>query len=88
MLTKDEARALMAQIKENHRKLNSCPKHVFGDVVGAGAFEQPRNSRERICTSCGGEMADLKIILYVRGYKAAGGNPDDVARYCDGESIA
>ena len=88
MFSKNEARAIMAQIKENHRKLNSCPKHVFGDVVGAGGFEQPRSARERLCACCGGKMDDLKIVLYVRGYKAAGGNPDDVARYCDGESIA
>lgn len=85
--TNDEAKKLMADIKENNRKLNNCAKHTFGDVVGEGVLASAPGQRQRLCRNCGGKMDDIKVVLYVKGYKAAGGDPDDVARYFDGSSI-
>lgn len=86
-MNKDEAQDLWQKVKENSQKLKECTRHCFGDVVGDISKQSPLFGIKRVCKTCGGEMEDRNVILYIRGYKAAGGNPDDVARYCDGESI-
>jgi hypothetical protein len=66
-----EAKTLFEVIKANNRRLDDCPKHLFENVPIAF------NARAT-CTMCGGAMDVLKISQYVRGYAAAGGNPEDV----------
>lgn len=88
MFNKKEALALLARIKENRRKLDACVKHAFGDVVGDRTGGHSIMARLRTCNACGGEMEDQDIIIYAKGFKAAGGCPDEIARYVDGESIA
>lgn len=86
-MDKSEATDLMKQIKANHASLNSCPKHAFGKVVGdrSGGYSPRQNMR--ICQNCGGSMEDRDVILYAKGYKAAGGDPDDIGLFCDGQAL-
>lgn len=60
-----DARAMAQRIRE-------CPRHSF-----------PANGHYRLeesltCLNCKGRMNLIEIGNYVRGYKAAGGNPKDV----------
>lgn len=72
MTGKIQAMELFAQIKENNRKLNGCPQHHFtGGAIEALGLKYT-------CLNCGG-ITDLKYIgPYIRGFKAAGGNENDV----------
>lgn len=87
-MDKKEAGALWQQVKDNRLKLDSCACHSFGKVVGdrAGGYSPRQNMRT--CQRCDGNMEDRDIVLYAKGYKAAGGNPDDIGLFCDGESLA
>lgn len=88
MFDKKEALSLLAQIKENRRKLDRCNKHVFGTIIGDRSGGCSPRANLRTCALCGGQMEDRDIVLYAKGFKAAGGNPDEVGQYVDGESIA
>lgn len=79
-----DSNALWKAVKANRAKLDACPRHYFGNV-GEGDYSQPK--KKRVCANCGGEMNDRDIITYARGYKAAGGNPDDVGKFYNGESL-
>ena len=85
-MDKSEAHELLKEIKANHARLNSCAKHAFGTVIGdrSGGYSPRQNMRT--CQHCGGTMEDSQIIIYAKGYKAAGGNPDDIGLFCDGQA--
>ncbi|HCJ5492465.1 TPA: hypothetical protein NUW79_003105 [Escherichia coli] len=87
-MDKSEATELLKHVQENQAKLNSCARHQFGPVIGGRALGQTFLQNKRTCENCGGEMADPNIIIYAKGYKAAGGNPDDIGLFCDGQSLA
>lgn len=57
---------------ENQAKLRSCDRHHFETpnpvVMGMRCT----------CTKCGGYMRLSDIATYLKGYQAAGGNPDEV----------
>lgn len=68
-----DSKALLAEVKANIARLNSCDRHLFaqGDHI--------RHPRHRIpCRKCGGEMQLVDIGNYIRGYEAAGGDVNDV----------
>lgn len=83
-MNKQDAMVLLKQVQENQAKLNSCPGHKFGDVLGD---KTKLVSHTFTCQVCGGTMRAASIYIYAKGYKAAGKDPDDVARYVDGVSI-
>lgn len=85
--THDEAKGLMAEIKENRRKLNACPKHLFDDVGALPPGGGTAWRKRRCCANCGGFMEDKDIVQYARGYMAAGRDPDEVMRFYDGSSL-
>lgn len=87
-MDKSEAANLLKEIKANHAKLNSCSKHEFGKVIGDRTNGYSTRQNMRTCSRCDGKMDDSQIILYAKGYKAAGGNPDDIGQFIDGESLA
>jgi hypothetical protein len=65
---------LWEEVQENNRKKEACPLHTFKPMTGA-----IRIGQKFTCTNCGGERFSLVDIgHYLRGYKAAGGDPDDV----------
>ena len=83
-MNKEQAASLWAQVQENQRKLRSCKGHKFGDVLGSTTI--PTNPSFE-CKMCGGYMKAHDIYIYALGYKAGGGNPDNVARFVEGESL-
>lgn len=80
MISKEEARKMLDEVRENARRLYSCPRHSFG-IVLSGHIKN-----NHVCRNCCGNMSERDIILYARGYKAAGGNPNDVGRFIDPEN--
>lgn len=70
-MDKSEANALYAKIKENRRKIDACPRHLFENVVIAlGA--------KATCTNCGGEVGLPEVMAYTRGYIASGKPAEEV----------
>lgn len=69
---KIDAKALLAEVRANLDRLEACPRHQF-DAVPAVLL-----SDKHACLRCGGTMDVVAIGQYARGYKAAGGNPDDI----------
>lgn len=86
-MDKSEASALLRKVKENNEALRACPKHSFGAVVGDRSAGYSPRQNMRTCAVCGGTMDDRDVVLYARGYKAAGGNPDDIGLFCDGQAL-
>lgn len=74
VMSKEEAKALATKVRDNLGRLKSCHCHLFLDFDQAGLGAKLR------CEHCGGEMRISDVINYVRGYIAAGGNPEDVAQ--------
>lgn len=69
-LTREEANALLADIRLNNDRLRKCEKHNFGNQ------EPQLNFNHKLkCKNCSGEMPQLDAVSYCRGYKAAGGDP-------------
>ena len=65
---------LLNEIKENNMKLDGCKRHRFEfdgiPVIGS----------KLTCKKCGGKMDTVQAYRYCQGYKAAGGNPNDVIK--------
>lgn len=70
MLTRIDAQGILADIKANNARLQSCPQHRFpaGAVFG----------RKWICMDCGGKMDAGHALAYADGVRAAGGDPTAV----------
>ena len=86
-MEKSEAATLWQQVKENRLKLDSCARHDFGKVVGDRSGGASPRANMRTCRRCEGRMEDHDIVIYAKGYKAAGGNPDDIGLFCDGQAL-
>lgn len=71
-LPKSEILELWNEVRANRKKLNACPKHRFGSFVGTAL------RMKATCDNCGGTVPLSEAMIYADGYKAAGGNPDDV----------
>lgn len=69
----DGQRVIYKRAKINRLRLDGCKRHRF-DVhaipVALGG--------KAVCLECGGEMPVLELAQYVRGFMAAGGDPNDV----------
>lgn len=72
-MTKEESNLLLAQIKENRRKLDGCARHLF--IIGPPPYAIGMRGK---CSNCDGEMSLTDVSQYARGYQAAGLNPDIV----------
>lgn len=72
-MTPEESRALFEQVKANRAKLDACQKHHFN--IGDPPY---RFGAKFTCTNCGGEMDAVQAFRYCQGFKAAGGNPNEV----------
>ena len=71
-ISREEVREIMFSVKANHSKLLNCVAHQFPAQAEYGL------GCKLTCTRCGGEMRLTDIATYLRGYAAAGGNPEDV----------
>lgn len=72
-MNKEESKALLAEIRANQKSLDECPRHFFD--LGPPPY---RFGLKLTCQNCGGEMDAVKAFVYIQGYEAAGGNPNDV----------
>lgn len=54
-------------------RLDGCARHRF--ELGDPPY---RFGAKFTCTVCGGEMDAVQAFRYCQGYKAAGGDPNDV----------
>lgn len=62
---------LWAQVRANSNALDACPRHRFEGTTA-------RIGQKFTCLNCGGVQTLSAIGAYLHGYRAAGGNPDDV----------
>lgn len=67
-----DVRSVLADAVANRKRLLACPRHQFEP-----ATLESRYARHE-CLQCGGLMRLSDIGNYTRGYRAAGGDPDDV----------
>lgn len=71
MALSDESKRLWEEVKANSAKLNACRRHRF-------EYEAVKIGQRIECAHCGGKLQLTDAGMYVRGYIAAGGNPEDV----------
>lgn len=75
-LDPSSVRARFEEIKVNNAKLRACAKHRFRlPPIPPNGYPFRMGC---VCEVCQGLMAGDKILVYVEGYIAAGGNPTDV----------
>lgn len=65
--------AILEQIRENQDRVRGCRVHVF-PAIG----NNYRLGQKLTCLNCGGVMDLREVGNYLRGFAAAGGNPQDV----------
>lgn len=63
--------SILAQVKDNHRKLWACKRHRF-------SVSEVRLGQKITCEECGGQMGLTEIGSYIRGYIAAGKPSTDI----------
>lgn len=66
-------RALWNEVKENLRKIRTCPRHRFESITQNVLVGQKYQ-----CQNCQGQMGLVSIGDYIAGYKAAGGDVNDI----------
>lgn len=71
-LQSPEGQKLFAEVRENHRKLDSCPRHTFDPP------EEIRLGTKLTCIHCGGILGIGDIGYYIKGYVAHGGDSADI----------
>lgn len=72
---KTDSAALLGSIKANRERLKGCVQHRFDP----GFWEAGRFGQKMTCLNCGGVMSVVPDIgRYIEGFKAAGGDVNDV----------
>jgi hypothetical protein len=68
VITREEHQRIWEEVKENHRKLDSCKKHSFDEDVTPDRVL----GKTYKCTSCGGTVDSITKSWYELGLKHAG----------------
>lgn len=63
--------AIAAEVKENHRKRRSCPQHRFPPA-------ESKWHRKVVCLRCSGWLTMSDALAYCEGFRAAGGDPEEI----------
>lgn len=71
-LPRDEIVAMWEAVKKNNATLDACPRHQFDAALVVKMGDKVK------CNQCGGTLPLTAISYYIRGYRAAGGNSDDI----------
>ncbi len=71
MAISPESQKIWDDVKVNRTRLDGCKRHLW-------LYEKVTLGQPIKCEHCGGTMQLTDAGMYVRGYVAAGGNPDDV----------
>lgn len=69
----DNPNEIWKSVKENRNKLDACTRHNF--TIKNVPMELGAKVK---CNNCGGWLDLTRVNDYCRGYKAAGGNPNDI----------
>lgn len=72
-MNKNEAREMFEAVKANRAKIDGCARHRFEIGDPPYTFGQ-----KFTCSNCGGTMDAVQAFRYCQGFKAAGGNPNEV----------
>jgi hypothetical protein len=73
------AAGLWAQVKANRDRLDGCKRHRFpAEVPGIEQGVGGMFGRKIECLNCKGMMDLVALNYYVRGFEAAGGDPNSV----------
>lgn len=76
-----DSKSILGKIKENHERINSCKKHAFDFPK-----DRPLGFGEKlVCLNCGGAMDAIEAFRYCQGFKAAGGNPNEIIENFEAE---
>lgn len=68
-----DTKAIMAEIRANHARLDACPRHRFWPTPkGVTLFEKHK------CVACQGTIDLSQVGAYVSGYVAHGGDANDI----------
>lgn len=70
-LPKSEVDRLWGEVKANSATLNACPQHLFPEG-------KVRMGDKLTCVHCKGTVSLTDAGWYVKGFAAAGGDPDAV----------
>jgi hypothetical protein len=77
-LSRDGIKNIWKEVQANHAKLASCPRHRFeGGSVKIG--------QKVTCLNCGGMTGLVHVGDYIDGYRAAGGDVNDIWPEYDGK---
>ena len=70
------SKELLQKIRANLKRLNECSVHSFG------VYDKPKSishlRHKMTCQNCKGEMNIHDIVLYTKGYSAAGKDENDI----------
>lgn len=62
----------MDEITENAKRIDKCPRHRFD----GGEIKELNVAHT--CLACGGKVNVFSLAIYLKGYRAAGGDVNDV----------
>lgn len=65
---------IWAEVRENNRRWRECPRHLFE----AWNPDERKFGEKLTCKNCGASEMLNDIARYIEGYKAAGGDPNDI----------
>lgn len=78
-MNREEASEMFAAVRDNRDKLDACKRHRFpAEVPGIEGGVVGMFGQRIKCLNCHGSMDLIALNYYVRGFEAAGGNPNDV----------
>lgn len=72
-IPQDDVKKIWEVAKANVIKLHNCKRHHFETAVRPLAL-----GMKLTCDVCGGVIGTTQLAEYIRGYEAAGGNPNDI----------
>jgi hypothetical protein len=66
-----DGKKLLAEIQANSKLIANCPRHRVDPT-------NHKFGQKMTCLNCGGKRDAYSFLMYARGYKAAGGDPNDI----------
>lgn len=73
-INKDWFQGMIGEVRQNLTTIDNCPRHR----VSASKFDQYEQGMTITCEVCGGKFTRVYLGNYIQGYKAAGGDPNDI----------
>ena len=71
-MDRSEYQKIFEEVRRNRKRLDNCTRHEIDPP------KPYKLGMKLTCKRCAGQIDGPELLSYVRGYAAAGGNPDDV----------